>query len=117
MQPRHLSATTLIGDKVHNRQGETLGEVKDFMMDLQNSKVEYAVMKSGGFLGMGGKLFAIPITAFDVDTDKHQLVLGADKEQFEQAEGFDEDNWPNTADPSWGERTYRAFGQEAYWRG
>ena len=36
-------------------------------------------MSSGGFLGMGEKLFAIPWPALTLDTDRHCFVIDADK--------------------------------------
>lgn len=44
-----LSATTLIGDDVINREGETVGSLKDIMLDLETGHVAYAVVSSGGF--------------------------------------------------------------------
>ena len=55
-----LSANTLKGDQVVNRAGEDLGQIEDFMIDLENGRIAYAVLSFGGFLGMGDKLFAIP---------------------------------------------------------
>ena len=55
-----LSASTLNGDKVVNSYGEDLGKIEDFMLDLENGRIRYAVLSFGGFLGVGDKLFAIP---------------------------------------------------------
>ena len=54
-----LSASTLIGNPVRNREGEDLGKIEDFMMDLETGRVAYAVLSFGGFLGVGNKLFAV----------------------------------------------------------
>ncbi|MDE4937162.1 PRC-barrel domain-containing protein [Francisella tularensis] len=63
-----MSATTLIGDDVVNYNGENLGEVKEIMLDTNTGEVAYVVVSFGGFLGMGDKLFAVPMTAFETDT-------------------------------------------------
>lgn len=96
-----LSATSLEGTDVKNFQGESLGDVKDFMIDTTTGKVRYAVMDFGGFLGVGNKLFAVPMEAMKVDTEDECFKLNADKEKLKNAEGFDKDNWPNFADPQW----------------
>jgi len=62
--PQVMAADTLEGDSVVNRQGEKLGEIRDIMIDVPSGRVGYAVLSSGGFLGMGDKLFAIPWNAF-----------------------------------------------------
>ena len=73
------------------------------------------MLETGDFLGMGGKLFAILWNALEVDGDDKGLVLDATKEQFENAEGFDKNNWPDFANTAFGERAHRAFGQEPYY--
>ena len=95
--PRVLSATTMIGDKVVNPDGEELGTLKELMIDLDEGRVNYAVLSFGGFLGMGDKLFAIPWQALTLNAEKHNFILNVDKEQLENAPGFDKDNWPQSA--------------------
>ena len=112
---RTLSATSLIGDSVHNAEGEKLGTLKDFMLDVSSGRVAYAVLDYGGFMGMGNKLFAIPFGAFRFDEDSHTLIVSIDKDVLENAEGFDEDNWPDTTDPDWGRRMHDYYGQTPYW--
>ena len=97
----HLSATTLKGNKVTNYQNEDLGRVEDFMLDTTTGIVDYAVLSFGGVLGMGDKLFAVPMQALKVDTGSEKFVLNADKETLKNAPGFDKNNWPNTSEPDW----------------
>jgi sporulation protein YlmC with PRC-barrel domain len=97
----HLSASTLTGNKVSNNADENLGKVEDFMLDTSTSKIDYAVISFGGVLGIGDKLFAVPMRALRLDTEAEQFVLDADKESLKNAPGFDKDHWPNTADPGW----------------
>ena len=97
---RFMSATTLIGDGIRNPQNETLGDLKEIMMDTDNGKIAYAVVSYGGILGLGDKLFAVPWSAFSIDHENHKLVLNVSKERLKDAPGFDKDNWPNFADPA-----------------
>ncbi|AJI46190.1 PRC-barrel domain-containing protein [Francisella tularensis subsp. novicida] len=96
-----LSATTLIGDDVVNYNGENLGEVKEIMLDTNTGEVAYVVVSFGGFLGMGDKLFAVPMTAFEIDTANKQFKLDKSKEELKQAPGFDKNNWPETNSEYW----------------
>ncbi|APD50762.1 PRC-barrel domain-containing protein [Francisella hispaniensis] len=96
-----LSATTLIGDDVVNYDGESLGEVKEIMLDTNTGEVAYVVVSFGGFLGMGDKLFAVPMTAFEIDTANKQFKLDKSKEELKQAPGFDKNNWPETNSEYW----------------
>ena len=95
----HLSASSINGTEVTDPSGDSLGNVEDLMIDLNSGKVTYAVLSFGGFLGIGDKLFAVPIEAMRINTDKEEFVLNESKERLKDAPGFDKDNWPSTADP------------------
>ncbi|MDE4994570.1 PRC-barrel domain-containing protein, partial [Francisella tularensis subsp. holarctica] len=45
-----------------------MGEVKEIMLDTNTGEVAYVLVSFGGFLGMGYKLFSVPMTAFETDT-------------------------------------------------
>ncbi|HWP17982.1 MAG TPA: PRC-barrel domain-containing protein [Burkholderiaceae bacterium] len=113
--PRLMTADTLSGDKVVNRQGETLGTIDDIMLDVPRGRIAYAVMSSGGFLGLGDKLFAIPWNALTLDTERKCFVLDADKEFFKNAPGFDKDHWPSEPDMTWHQTMHSAYGSRPYW--
>lgn len=110
-----IAADTLTGDKVVNRQKEDLGTIEHLMIDLENGRVAYAVLSFGGFLGMGGKLFAIPWSALKLDTEERQFILDVDKERLESAPGFDKAQWPNMADRAWGVQVSNYYKAKPYW--
>jgi sporulation protein YlmC with PRC-barrel domain len=95
MKPKILSAHTLMGDPIRNPAGESLGELKELMIDLDTGRVSYAVVSFGGFLGLGDKLFAVPWTVLAVDTENRQILLDVPKEVLENAPGFDKSKWPD----------------------
>lgn len=96
-----LSAETIAGDDVCNLRDEKLGTLKDIMIDVDSGKIRYAVLASGGFLGIGDHLFAVPWDAFKLDREKKCFILDVDAERLKTAPSFDKDNWPNMADPGW----------------
>jgi len=104
----HLSSTSIVGTNVQNAQGESLGEIEDLMVNTHSGDVDYAVVSFGGFLGMGDKLFAVPLQAFNTDTDAEKMILDVPKDRLESAPGFDKDNWPKHGDTKWTQdvRTY-----------
>ncbi len=108
--PELMGAETLVGNDVCNRQDEDLGEIKEIMLDMNNGKVSYAVMTFGSFLGMGGKLFAVPWDALTLDTENKRFVLDVEKERLKDAPGFDQDDWPDMADPSWANTIHSYYG-------
>ena len=111
-----LSATTIIGTGVTNSDGEELGSIEELMLDPECGDIAYAVVKFGGFLGMGEKLFAIPWKAFSLSLHDKKAILQVPRERLQQAEGFDKDAWPNMADETWAEQVHEYYGYEPYWR-
>lgn len=112
-----LSATAIIGNKVVNVSGETLGNIKELMIDLQDGQVAYAVLSFGGFLGLGDKLFAIPLEALTFDQKEQTAVLDVEKEVLQNAPGFDKDHWPDNAqyEAGWLLDIYEYYGYSPYW--
>ncbi len=92
--PRLLTANTLTGTRVVNRHDETLGTISDIMLNVEEGGIAYAVMASGGFMGIGERLYALPWYSLALDTARKCCVLNADKASFEDAPGFDKDHLP-----------------------
>jgi sporulation protein YlmC with PRC-barrel domain len=100
-------ASDLIGMKVVSQQSEHLGKIEDVVVH-PGGRASYAVLSIGGWLGMGEKLFAMPMTVLrtvEADTtkpdSKRSLILPLQKDQLEKAPGFDKSSWPNFANPDW----------------
>src|SRR5215212_2262453 len=92
--PEVMAASDFEGEDVVNREGETLGDIEEIMLDVRSGRIAYAVLSAGGFLGIGEKYFAIPWSALTLDTDRKCFVLDADKDRLKNASGFDKENWP-----------------------
>ena len=91
-----ISAGLVVGCAVETSDGEAIGKIKNIMIHLHSRRVEYVVVDFGGFLGMGGKLFAIPFREFKYDEVRGTLSLNRAREYFEQQPGFDKSHWPKT---------------------
>ena len=115
--PKVLSATTVIDDKVVSPTGEELGNLKELMLDMDAGRINYAVLSFGGFLGLGDKLFAIPWEALTLNAEDHSFTLNVDKEQLENAPGFDQDDWPNDVEyaDGWLSDLYSYYDYAPYW--
>ena len=85
----------LAGTEVRNPKGERLGKVEDAMIDTKTGRVAYVVLSTGGFLGLGDRLFAIPWQIFQLDAANHRFILDLSKETLRNAPGFDKDDWPD----------------------
>ncbi|MBB3545263.1 PRC-barrel domain-containing protein [Rhizobium sp. BK399] len=80
-------ATKLVGAKVKNGTGETIGSIDDFIVDRE--KVLFAILQVGGFLGIGGFLVAIPYNSLQVNADGSKIVLAqGSKEELQKLPEF-----------------------------
>lgn len=105
-----MSASSLNGEDVKNVKDESLGEIKDIMLDMKNNSIAYYVLSFGGLFGLGDKYFAIPPEAMKLNTKEGEFILNIDKDRLKDAEGFDKDNWPNMADPTFRSNLYKNYG-------
>ena len=108
--PALMGADTLIGNNVYNTADESLGTIKELMIEMSTGKIAYAVLSYGGFLGMGDRLFAVPWQALTLDTQNKRFSLNASKDQLKNAPGFDKDHWPAMADTSWASGVHKFYG-------
>lgn len=113
--PRLMGASTLTGEDVRNFKDEKLGDIKEIMIDVPTGRVAYAVLSVGGLLGLGDKLFAIPWSALELDTENKCFRIEAEKELFKNAPGFDKDAWPTMADETWARGVHVYYGAVPYW--
>jgi sporulation protein YlmC with PRC-barrel domain len=99
--PELMSAKTLVGNDVYNKQGDDIGDIKDIMLDMRDGRVSYAVLTFTAFLSTGAKLFAVPWSALTLDTKNKRFVLDVAKDRLKDAPGFDKSHWPDMADQTW----------------
>ncbi|KJK26040.1 photosystem reaction center subunit H [Burkholderiaceae bacterium 16] len=114
--PFIMAADTLEGNFVLGPGGDKLGKLAHIMLDVSDGRIAYGVLSFGGFLGVGGKLFAVPWSALTLDIQRKSFVVGIDKERLEAAPGFDQDHWPSMADQQWATSIHEYYGTPPYWK-
>jgi sporulation protein YlmC with PRC-barrel domain len=107
-------ASKLMGLTVKNRQDEKLGTVDNMLVDVQSGRIVAVVVSSGGFLGMGDELSAVPPTALRFNTERDTLQLDTTKDTLSAAPHFKANQWPDFAQPIYADGVYRAYKVEPY---
>jgi sporulation protein YlmC with PRC-barrel domain len=67
-----LRASVIIGAHVYNSADENIGFVDDLMIDAE-SRVRYAILSVGGFLGLGGHMVAVTFDSLEIGEDRLYL--------------------------------------------
>ena len=63
----------LTGSSVMNDQNEKIGTIDDFIIDRE--RVLFSVLQVGGFLGIGGRLVAVPYQSLVIDDTGSKILL------------------------------------------
>jgi len=114
---RYHRASDLIGMNIKNAQGETVGEVKDVVLDLNSGHVAYAVVSADRYLNTrGDELIAIPPTLFTTGADARMLTVNTERNVLMNAPRFQRENWTQVSNEKYVSRVYSHYGQRPYWQ-
>jgi sporulation protein YlmC with PRC-barrel domain len=115
-----VKASDAVGMDLQNPQGEDLGEVQDLVVDLRSCHIAYAVLATGGVLGVGEKYHAVPwqtlyIRPSDKNVNKQVAFINIDKDRLKAAPTFAKNAWPNMADEQWSRTLHAYYGAQPTW--
>jgi sporulation protein YlmC with PRC-barrel domain len=113
--PTVLPIDSITGNEVVNIEGQRLGTITSYGIDMERGCIAYAVLSVGGFMGFGDKWFAVPWDALQFSSHDRKFVLNVNKELLEEAPGFDKDNWPSSDNRQFGLQVYKYYGRVPYW--
>jgi hypothetical protein len=100
--PRHLIASDRVeGAPVINRKGEKIGTIERVMIDKLSGQVAYAVMSSGGFLGVGESYHPLPWSVLNYNPEEGGYVVDLDRDGLQRAPHYLGANEPNWSDSEW----------------
>src|ERR1039457_5275292 len=105
-------ASDLIGMTVKNYQNEKLGKVEDLAVDVESGRIVQVILSTGGFIGIGDTLSAVPPGALHCDAAHKVLHLDADKDKFTGAPKFETSKWAEYSDSNHLAAVYRYYGEE-----
>ena len=88
-QFRDMRLSRIVGMRVENQNAEVLGAVQDLALNPGTGQVEYVLVGSSGFLGLGTRVRALPAQLLSSATIiRHTLSAILPKPQWEQAPAF-----------------------------
>ena len=89
----------ILGSDVRTKSGEKIGDIRDIVLDA-NGTIRLAIVSTGGFLGVGDRLHAVPWDALTLGP-KDDHILDIDRARLQAAPGFTSRTWPNLGDERW----------------
>jgi sporulation protein YlmC with PRC-barrel domain len=107
-------ASKTMGSSVVNRQDEKLGKIENLVVDLPAGRIVAVVISSGGFIGIGDELSAVPPSVLDYNYDRSAFQMNASRETLKNAPHFKAGEWSELGQPGYVTQVYRAYGVEPY---
>jgi sporulation protein YlmC with PRC-barrel domain len=96
-----IAADKVEGTAVYNADAQNIGTIQTVMLNKLNGRVAYAVLASGGFLGIGTDYYPIPWEALRYDTD-----LGGYRVNLSNFDGAP--RYPSDTEPNWLDQLFNA---------
>ena len=110
-QSKTKSANEIIGKKVMNSQNEDLGKIQDLIINVESGTAPYAVIATGGTLGINRSKVAVPLSSLQCSADGKNLVLSASKAQLQSAATNATGRWAEVADAEWARQVDAFYSQ------
>jgi len=86
---RLISSSKVENTAVYNRNGERLGDVRNFMVDKYSGQVRYAVLSFGGIMGFGEHHHPLPWDVLTYDERLGGYVVDLDRDALQGAPSYD----------------------------
>jgi hypothetical protein len=97
-----LRADRIVGMDVRGSDlDQGLGDVVDLLINVDAGQVLYAMVGSGGFLGIGQTTKAVPWEAMQYSAGDNTLILAMTADELQAAPDLALDQLPETVDESW----------------
>jgi hypothetical protein len=110
-----IAANQVQGTIVYNTALEKLGSVEDVMIDKANGRIAYAVLRFGGFLGIGDKYYPLPWERLSYNTEVGGYVVDIDRDTLEGAPSYTDEATASWDDKAWGRDVHAYYGVHPYW--
>jgi sporulation protein YlmC with PRC-barrel domain len=111
----YITASKLIGTTVRSSQGETIGEVKDVVLD-NNGCMLYTVVSTGGtgsrIVGQS-KTVAVPWSVYSTTSDPRVVTVRVEKEKIYNAPVFEYSRINEYSSSGWINNVYSHYGVSA----
>jgi hypothetical protein len=96
---------------VENNNGQTLGKLEDLVFDLPSGQVRFAVIASGGFVGIGTRFNVVPAQLVSAATAlRNTVVMDVSILRWRQAPVFKRSELSALSESDRAERIARFFG-------
>lgn len=100
--PYLIRSKQMVDMPINDSQGETVGHVRDLLVDFETGSARYAVC-SLEEKSKQHKMIAIPlfVLKFQNGSQSPQFILAMERERLSETPSFEKSAWPNIREPMW----------------
>lgn len=100
-----MRASQLIGRGVEDVAGHDAGALDDFVVDMSNGQIGFAVLRFDRMWRISDRLLPVPLEALSFPGDREsELLLNVARSELDLSVAFGDDNWPNMQAPTFRRR-------------
>lgn len=105
-----LKAERLMGAKVEDTDGQKVGTLRNLIINTRTGQIQYAVIGSGGFIGVGATLRLAPSQIMSAATTKREtLSIDTALDEWKGAPRFKSSQLASLSEPNHANRIARYF--------
>jgi sporulation protein YlmC with PRC-barrel domain len=112
---RAIRASDLIGSTLRDFQDENVGNLRDIIVDLESGYIVAAIVGTGGVLGVGETLRALPPSQLQYNAQDDNFTLNMSRQQLEGAMEFTDEQRQNLDNPQWVENLFARYQETVPW--
>ena len=111
-----ILASKVRGTPVYNTNGERIGTVEDVVLDKMSNNIMFAVLGTGGVMGVGEKFRPIPWSLLDYDAEKGGYVVPVARDILDNAPSYRmEDLTSDDGEYAIRAEAFSYYSAERYW--
>jgi sporulation protein YlmC with PRC-barrel domain len=113
--PRFIPTNRLERYDLVNEKGQDLGQVQNFVVDMQAGRIALVIVAFGGILGISDKWFAMPWEIMAWSPEHRKFVIDMPQKVLETAPGMNKATWMEEINSDWLAKCYLHYGLAPYW--
>ena len=113
---RYVPTSRLVRYDVINANGEDMGQIQNFVVDMVTGRVTMVIVSFGGILGLTDKWLALPFERLVWRPKIKKFILNVPRQALKDAPGINKDTWPKRVTTKWLDNVYAKYGCSPYWK-
>jgi sporulation protein YlmC with PRC-barrel domain len=111
-----IGSSALLEHPIINAVGESLGQIREVLVDIGAGRVAYAIVELTGSVSANDKFYVVPWAALTLDAANRCFILNVDKRRLKDAPCFGREQWPHLTTTEWSKAVDSFYSAEPFWR-